>query len=170
MKADTDQLINLIRRAKTYTPSDLGLGIHIPTIENVRIFLRSIVSSQIDLPKGTIFKIRGLDKLFKRMTFLFIVGDIKTGNVVVTVDRNCLDVETVLYEKVPNTIGIVKSIQFPNVNSSKARNGIENIIRYYKDLVNKLRLGIVTKKENFTLLNLVFEFVISGSIEEEMVR
>ncbi len=170
MKADTDQLIQLIKKAKTYTLSDLGMGTHSPTIENAKIFLKSVVSSQFDLPKGTIFKIRGLDKLFRRTTFLFIVGDIKTGNIVVTVDHNCLDVELMLYSNSPNVIGIVKSIQFPNINSSVASKAIETIIRHYKDLVNKLQLGITTTKASFTLLNFVFEFALTGSIEQEMVK
>lgn len=170
MKADTDQLIQLIKKAKSYTLSDLGMGVHSPTAENVKTFLKSVVSSQFDLPKGTIFKIRGLDKLFKRMTFLFIVGDAKTGNIVVTIDHNCLDIETVLYSNLPNVVGIVKSIQFPNINSTIARKAIESIIRYYKDLVNKMQLGIKTAKVNFTLLNLVFEFALTGSLEKEMVK
>jgi hypothetical protein len=170
MKADTDQVIQLIKKAKSYTLSDLGMGIHSPTAENAKTFLKSVVSSQFDLPKGTIFKIRGLDKLFNRITFLFIVGDVKTGNIVVTIDHNCLDLETVLYQNVPDVVGIVKSIQFPNINSSIARKAIEKIIRHYKDMVNKIHLGLNATKANFTLLNLVFEFALTGTVQKEMVK
>lgn len=169
MKSDTDQLIHLINNVETYSLKELGLNVHSPNIDNVEVFLKGIVTTKFDLPKGTVFKIRGLDKLFKVMTFLFIAGDVKTGNIVITVDRNCLDVEEVLYAKVPDFIGFVKCVKFPNVNSRSSRKAIEIIIRSYKDLVNNVKLGIRPKFKDLTLLNMIFEFVLTGTIEEETV-
>lgn len=169
MKSDTDQLIHLINNVETYSLKELGLTVHVPSIDNVEVFLKGIVTTQFDLPKGTVFKIRGLDKLSKSMTFLFIAGDVKLGNIVISVDKNCLDVEKVLYAKVPDFIGFVKSVRFPDINSRSTRKSIEIIIRTYKDLVNNIKLGIRPYLTNLTLLNMIFEYVLTGTIEEETV-
>jgi hypothetical protein len=85
--------------------------------------------------------------------------------VVVAVDKAALDLERVLFSRIPNIVGVVKSISFPNINKPKAMIAISEIVSNYQDMVMKTRLGLIGRENlSNTLLNSIFEYVMTGRV------
>ena len=166
MKADTDQLLNLIKSVPVLSIEEVCEDIkNIYDVTDGAEFLKMIARVQLYLPTGTVFRIAGLELLLKKTHILIIAGNIDTGNVVVAVDKAALDLERVLFSRIPNIVGVVKSISFPNINKPKAMIAISEIVSNYQDMVMKTRLGLIGRENlSNTLLNSIFEYVMTGRV------
>lgn len=83
----------------------------------------------------------------------------------VAVDKAALDLERVLFSRIPNIVGVVKSIAFPILTNLKAMIAISEIVSNYQDMVMKTRLGLIGRENlSNTLLNSIFEYVMAGSV------
>lgn len=169
MKSDTDQLVRLIRRAETYSISELCPEIpRISDEQTASYFLGLIPTRLLNIPKGTVFRVAGLDKVLQRTYVLIIAGDIATGNVVICIDRPALDLETILYSRSPNLVGVVRSLSFPSVNTPSTAKALKGILKTYQDLVLKVQVGILPKEHRSqTLLNFIHEYVLTSKITSE---
>lgn len=169
MKSDTDQLVHLIKSVQTYSVAELCPELNkIHDERDASIFLGIIANRHLTMPKGTVFKVAGLDRVLQRTNILIISGDIHTGNVILCVDRPALDLETVLYGRSPSLVGVVKSISFPGVNSPRAVKAIKGIIKTYQDMVLKIQIGVLSSDySSETLLNFVHEYVLTNKIISE---
>lgn len=166
MKTDTDQLLNLIRNVPVFSIDEICEDIkNIYDVTEGVDFLKLITEAKLYLPTGTVFRVAGLELLLKRTYILIIAGGEMTGNIVVAVDKAALDLEKVLFSRLPSLVGVVKSISFPNVNRPRTLIAISEIVANYQDMVMKARLGMIDKGNlSNTLLNSIFEYVMAGKI------
>lgn len=169
MKSDTDQLVHLIKQVGIYTITELC-----PELTKLRdekdasYFLGLIANRKLSMPKGTVFKVAGLDKVLQRTNILIIAGDLITGNIVICIDRPALELETVLYGRTPTLVGVVRSLSFPSINSPRAVKAIEGIIKTYQDMVLKIQVGILSKDHRQqTLLNFIHEYILTNNVMSE---
>lgn len=170
MKADTDQLIHLIKNVKTYPLGELSdvLVRSANHMDGVQI-LTLIARTQLELPTGTVFKIEGLDHLLTRTTIIGIAGRAGIGNIILCIDKATLEMEEILYNNVPTMFNAIRCLSFPKVCTPLALCAIDQIVRLYKDLVTRLRLGCLSEEyKHTTLLSLIFEFVITGKAVTEI--
>lgn len=166
MKADTDQLHNLIKRAPVLSIEEVCEDIkNIYDVTAAGDLLKMIARVQLYLPTGTVFRIAGLELLLNKTHILIIAGSEQTGNIVVAVDKAALDLERVLFNRIPDIVGIVKSMSFPNINKPQTLIAISEMVSNYQDMVMKTRLGLIGR-ENLTntLLNSIFEYVMTGKV------
>lgn len=165
MKTDTDQLLSLIKNVPVYSITEICENVKdIYNVTNGTEFLELIAQVKLYLPTGTVFRVKGLELLLHRTHILIIAGGQLTGNIVVAVDKAALDLEKVLYSRLPNIVGIVKSISFPNINKPCSLVKIGEIVSNYQDMVMKVKQGVIGCENHHTLLNSIFEYTISGKV------
>lgn len=169
MKSDTDQLVHLIKHVEVLSIAELCPGVNkLRDEKDASNFLGLISARKLSIPKGTVFKVAGLDKILQRTNVLIIAGDILTGNIVICIDRPALELETVLYSRSPNLVGVVRSLSFPTINSSRAVKAIEGIIKTYQDMVLKIQIGVLSKDHRCeTLLNFIHEYILTNQVISE---
>ena len=159
MKSDTDQLHNLIKHVPVLSIEEVCDDIkNIYRVTDGVDFLKMIARVKLYLPPGTVFRIAGLELLLNKTHILIIAGSELTGNIVVAVDKAALDLERVLFSRIPNIVGIVKSINFPNINIPRTMIAISEIVSNYQDMVMKTKICLIGRENlSNTLLNNLFE-------------
>jgi hypothetical protein len=80
MKADTDQLLNLIKSVPVLSIEEVCEDIkNIYDVTDGAEFLKMIARVQLYLPTGTVFRIAGLELLLNKTHILIIAGSVVHG-------------------------------------------------------------------------------------------
>lgn len=143
MKHENQQIINLINNVPIVSLKELGLSYHpdFRVDEKMGLFLhisKTLPFADLPFKQGTVLTIAEATSLKKRMLMFVFVGNRKTGNAIVYVDKKIFDLEYATYRKYPNHIDIIHSLSISDQNHSLLRGRIGELYSRYKKLVNQI--------------------------------
>lgn len=170
MKHENQQIINLINSVPIVSLKELGLAYHpdFRVDEKVGLFLHiSKVLPFANLPfkQGTVITIAEAARLKKRMLILVFVGNRKTGNAVIYVDKKIFDLEQATYRKYSDHIDIIHSLSVSDQNHSTLRGRIGELYSRYKKQVNRIIADhAYDELEEISFIDMLHEFMLTDKL------